>query len=301
MNEKQVLVSFIIVSYNSRALTIQTLKSIFEFHDRSDDTGYEVIVVDNNSSDDTEYFVKSEYPSAKWIQSGANIGFGRANNLGVKHSIGEYLLFINSDTIVSSDIAREFLGFYLKHNQDCILGARLVDINGNPNTSFCRAFPGVRLELGNLFSVFRGGACRYYNSTGEPIFLNGPVSGACFFMKKSTFNSLNGFDEDYFLYYEETDLFFRANKIGIEIISLPEPSLIHLEGGSENVKSRTLERSFVSKGIYFSKNVSKGQKVVSKLLFYINAFSRLIYYKVSGDKEKLYFWLEMLRLERKYV
>ncbi|PSW34963.1 hypothetical protein C9J21_03725 [Photobacterium phosphoreum] len=298
MKKNNIRISFIIVSYNSCELTIQTIESILRY---SNNEHYEVIVVDNNSMDNTEYHVKEKFPSVKWIQSGDNIGFGRANNLGVQYSLGDYLLFINSDTIVSSDIAAEFMTFFNSHDNDCILGARLIDINGNPNTSFSRNFPGIKYELENLLFFFYKQNNRFYNITEKPLFINGPVSGACFFMKKSTFNDLNGFNEKFFLYYEETDLFVRAKRNNIDIISLPQPCLIHLEGGSEKVKEKTLERSYLSKGLYFSLNISRSEYLIYKTFFYFNALSRLLFYFILRNKAKVNFWLTLLKLERKYV
>ncbi len=298
MSKKENLVSVIIVSYNTCELTLETLRTFYKSNRFS---SCEVLVVDNNSSDETEKKIKNQFKDVIFIQTGSNLGFGKANNLGVKYAKGDFLLFLNSDTIVNSSICEEFLIQYDSFQNESILGARIFDLDMNPNTSFCRTFPGAKQELNNLGALFHSQVGMYFNTTDKPLFLEGPVSGACFFMKKSLFESLGGFDPDFFLYYEETDLFLRAAKKGVSIIALDTPSLIHLEGGSETVKEVTLERSFVSKALYFEKNIGTYEACLTKLLFKLNAYLRIAIFALKKDKVKVDFWKLLVKLENRYL
>ncbi|UFK40599.1 glycosyltransferase family 2 protein [Pectobacterium parvum] len=289
-------VSIIIVSFNTLALTIQTIDSIIDI---CDENIYEIIVVDNSSSDGSEFVIKKKYPSVTFIQSGENLGFGKANNIGALYASGEFLLFLNSDVILLNDICTEFKKVILSYKKNDIIGASLYDVDLKPNTSFCRAFPGVKLELLNLIALILPSSYMFANKKNKNIIIDGPVSGACFFLSRDTFRKINGFDPDYFMYYEETDLFLRAKKIGSNIISSPFVRAIHLEGGSEGIKIKTLERGFKSKSMYYKKNLSKIERITCKVLFFINAYLRMIFFFKNPSKKN--FWKTLLDLENKYL
>ena len=96
-------VSIIIVNYNTKLLLADCLRTV---HQMTRDIRYEVIVVDNASSDDSEAYIKSQFPEVVWINSGGNIGFGRANNLGASYATGKYLFLLNSDTLLRNNAVR---------------------------------------------------------------------------------------------------------------------------------------------------------------------------------------------------
>lgn len=119
-------VSIIIVNYNTRQLLANCLASIFK---ETRDVSYEVIVVDNASSDGSRDFICLLYPQVIWINSGENLGFGRANNLGVKNAKGEYLFFLNSDTILLNNAIKVFWEYVHMHANDRlgVIGGWLLD------------------------------------------------------------------------------------------------------------------------------------------------------------------------------
>ena len=129
-------VSIVIVNYNTKVLLCDCLDSIFSLTKRID---FEVIVVDNASSDGSETYVRERFPSILWVNSGSNLGFGRANNLGVERAMGKYIFFLNSDTILLNDAVSLFFD-HMESNREKeslgVLGAYLLDKNGNVNISF---------------------------------------------------------------------------------------------------------------------------------------------------------------------
>ena len=121
-------ISIIIVNYNTCDLTLQCLQSVYE---KTVDVGFEVIVVDNASSDNSVEMIKKMFPQVKIIESVENLGFGKANNLGVKYANGDYLFLLNSDTILISNVIFEFYRFMQKSPQIAACGGNLIDASGN--------------------------------------------------------------------------------------------------------------------------------------------------------------------------
>ena len=123
-------VSIIIVNYNTKHLLEDCLSSLYALTQSID---FEVIVVDNASSDDSETYITRKFPQVKWINSGENIGFGRANNLGAKYADGKYLFLLNSDTLLLNNAIKAFYDYAETHSEEQIgaLGCWLVDSNHN--------------------------------------------------------------------------------------------------------------------------------------------------------------------------
>lgn len=236
-------VSVIIVNYNTCGLLADCLRTVRE-HTRS--CSYEVIVVDNGSTDGSEQLAV-EYPWIKWISSGANLGFGRANNLGVESATGKYLFFLNSDTLLGNDAISVFFRYMETHGKEVgAIGTFLTDAAGNPALSGC-SFPSVAMEWRYLFGrVFR----RKTALSMAEVYDVDMVTGADLFMPKSVFVRLGGFDPAIFMYYEETDLQLRMRRMGLKARLVPGASIKHLEGGSFGHKGLTPARFEMSQRSY---------------------------------------------------
>ncbi len=220
-------VSIIIVSYNTCSLLCDCIASVKAL---TKGCSYEIIVVDNASCDGSVEKVRSMFPDVTVIASSVNLGFGRANNLGVSHSCGDYLFLLNSDTVLLSDTVT-FLHEYMLKNADVYTaGCSLVKEDGcSPNISF-GTFPSASMEIQYLWS-------RLFRKSPGVVDMSVPfdvdfVSGADMMIPRSVFERSGGFDESFFLYYEETDLQKRfAAENGRRVI-VPGEKIIHLEGGS---------------------------------------------------------------------
>lgn len=263
MNTSKINVSVIIVNYNTHKLLEQCLSSIFQ---QTRGCNYEVIVVDNNSSDDS-HSVASLFP-VKWIQSPENLGFGKANNLGVQHASGEYLFFLNSDTILTNDAISEFYDFAINNRgiKFGAIGCRLTGTDGNYTMSFGQ-FPSIRFEWEYLLGKLRKNSesTDDKESAKEVDF----VTGADLFISKQLFDEIGGFDPNIFMYYEETDLQYRLNKKGYRQFVIPGPSIIHLEGGSFEHKGLSFNRFMMSQRSY-NYYVSKHFKGFHKYWYKLN-------------------------------
>lgn len=222
--DSKLSVSIIIVSYNTAALTLACIESIKTV---VKSCAYEIIVVDNASSDDSVRRIKQSYDDVVLIESEENIGFGRANNLGCQKAGGKYLFFLNSDTVLMNDPFEWFVSFYESHENVGALGGYLVDGKGEYTLS-----GGTTYSARKYLRIALDGVLRRKNDMELP-YLEQPqavdyVIGADLFVAKSLFERAGGFDSNIFMYFEDVELcarFMRINKVNYVI---PGPKIIHL-------------------------------------------------------------------------
>ena len=251
MSDGKIELSIIIISYNTAPITKNCLDSIKKSLEKSS-IGYEIIVVDNASTDQSiqtlQILKRSHLTTLQLIMNNKNVGFARANNQAVQIAQGQYLLFLNSDTVVLNDAIETLLKVY-KQNENNIqfLGGKLFNKDNTPQPS-AGPFYTLPVVFGALF--LRGdywGLTRY--SPDKLTEVNW-ISGACILTKKEYFQKIGGFDEDIFMYMDEIDLLYRAKKAGYRVWFTPLARFIHL--GSASSGGRTYPILQVYKGfIYF--------------------------------------------------
>jgi len=229
-------VSIIIVNYNSHPTIGRCLDAI---HQYVSGVTCEIIVVDNASSAESVRFIRENYPDARLIINNENKGFGAANNIGASQASGDYLFFLNPDAILLDNAVLRFYRFLEEEMPAAAgCGGNLIKEDKGPVTSYGN-FPSLLQEMGYIgfYRFFPG----YYEeklrlgktckNEKEP-FQVPFITGADIFIRKKVFQELGGFDEKFFLYYEETDLFYRLQKAGYVSYILPDVKIIHLEGTS---------------------------------------------------------------------
>ncbi|WP_294633490.1 glycosyltransferase family 2 protein [uncultured Bacteroides sp.] len=281
-------VSVIVVNYKTRDLTLQCLRSLFKY---TYGVKMEVIVVDNASQDDTPYSIRREFPQVRVVESQENLGFGKANNLGNTYAIGKYLFLLNSDTIVIHNIVRQFFEFMEIHPEYVSCGGNLLDRDG-VNCNVGGNFPSVMqefLSIGFHRLVPRWFKNRY--TLSKSVADSGMddicyVIGADMFIRKEIFDRFQGFDPAIFMYYEETDLYYRMHLEGLRSCILPYAPLIHLEGGSFGSHSRffnlrKIEMLLCSKCYFFRKHYSRKAVMTMKCYVAIGAIIRPHRYKCN--------------------
>jgi len=268
-------VSIIIVNYNTKSLINNCLKSIF---DLTIGIEFEVIIIDNASIDGSQQMLKEDFSQVNLIENKKNLGFGKANNLGAKIAMGKYLFFLNSDCILIENTVKAFYDFMEVNNADGsigVIGSMLFDKTMNTNTSY-QKFPTKTSEIKCLFiklfnSYFHTNISLPKNYNYRLSKFNNEVefiSGADMFMLKNKFDEFKGFDERFFLFYEETDLQKRMSKIGLKRIILRNQKIIHLEGCS----SKTISPSLISAILYrdsMYKYFRKHSSFILYNLFYV--------------------------------
>ena len=237
-------VSIIIINYNTKQMLADCLLSLYKF---TNEIKFEVIVVDNASTDGSERSISSLFPQVKWINSGGNIGFGRANNLGIKYATGKYLFLLNSDTLLLNNAVKAFYDYAESHTdkQLGILGCWLCDNDGKPNNSFGE-FPTPSSEIRYLLGKL---------GTNKAVQCGGNVDvdyiiGADMFIRRDIFEKFGGFDPHFFMYYEETDFQYRMAQKGYVHRVINTPQIVHLEGGSFSDKGLTFNRFVMAQKSY---------------------------------------------------
>jgi len=225
-------VSVIIVSYNSANYIRECLNSIFRLTRQP----VEIIVFDNASSDDTQDIIREEYPEVKLIESATNLGFAAANNRAARLASGKYLAFLNPDTVVERDWLEPLLKA-LESRSDIGAVTPMLVLGSDPDRiNAC----GNDIHFSGLTYCRDFGAPRY---EGEP-FEVAAVSGAAFMLRKDLFWALGGFEEHFFLYYEDTDLCLRLRLIGFCCVLVPNSKVRHDYHGVFNAqKIYYLERN----------------------------------------------------------
>jgi len=225
-----------------------------------------VIVVDNDSHDNSRDVVRRDFPWVRWIQSEQNLGFGRANNLGAKHATGKYLFLLNSDTVLLNNAIKIFYDYYEQNNHNgCIgaIGSYLLDDKLQPNHSY-GSFPSVKSEW---LYLFRFGQIK--NISTEIELSVDYITGADLFIPRDVFNLLEGFDRNIFMYYEETDLQNRMSKLGLRRIVIAGPKIIHKDGSSFGGDGLSFSR-FAMSQISFNYYMKKHSGILSRLWYVLN-------------------------------
>ena len=242
-------VSIVIVNYNTCALLKNCLNSVYSY---TKGVEFEVIVSDNGSSDGSIAMIKTTFPQVILLENNYNYGFGKANNIAQKYAKGKYIFYLNSDTILGNNAVKIFFDYWEKSPESKEIGGLgcLLTKNNYYVHSFA-AFPTKKSILtyyfravasssiiGKIYRLLRHNKRFVKNEVKQTndnlVCRNEYITGADLFLKN---NELSRFDENYFMYFEETDLqynnFYKHNK---KLIILYEPKIEHLEGGSDSKK-----------------------------------------------------------------
>ena len=268
---ERTLLSIIIVSYNTCELTCACVRSIY---DSEIESCFEVIVYDNASGDGSADSIASKFPDVKVIKSDTNIGFAAANNIAAEHACGDWLLLLNPDTLVLDNGISKLLGFANASGRRAIFGGASMTPEGETDFRSCWAQPslwGLTTQALGLSVV--GKRSRILNPDEIPDWERdtirnvGVITGCFLLVNQETWDELGGFDVDYFMYSEETDLCLRADKRGISRIFYPDARVLHIGGASERSKPHKTIKLFLGKRIYFEKHYSSfGSRYASAVL-----------------------------------
>jgi hypothetical protein len=230
-------VSVIIVNYNTRELLRNCLDSIKL---RTIGVQYEIIVVDNGSTDGSVEMIEERFREVRLIRNQRNIGFGRANNIAILESSAKYAFLLNSDTVLCNNAIKIFYDFMEQQENNNVFccGGALSKETGEAAASYGN-LPSLREALFAAFGLAK--LMPYYYSRNLSLCVtclrNAPfvvpyVAGADMFIRRSHLDIVGSFDEDFFLYFEETELSFRQNRRGRCSMIVPDAKIIHLGGKS---------------------------------------------------------------------
>jgi GT2 family glycosyltransferase len=242
--ENQLDVSVIIVNWNTKDLLRDCIASIYE---QAGEVAYEVIVVDNDSIDGSVDMVKSSFPDVILVENSENKGYAAGSNLGIRKARGRYVLILNSDTIICDAAIEKTVRYADAHPEAAVVGCQVRESAEEIQMTSFR-FP----SLLNLFLRVSGLAKAFSNNHffGREHMLwwqrNSErevdvISGMFMLVRRDAISEVGQLDEDYFLYFEETDWCYRFAKAGWKRLFWPGAKIIHLDGGGKSIGSRNLK------------------------------------------------------------
>jgi GT2 family glycosyltransferase len=251
-NDERPVISVIIVSYNTREMTIECLRTVYA---NLNDIRTEILVVDNNSRDGSADAIRAEFPNVHVIENERNTGFGAANNLAMRQAGGRYFLLLNSDAFLTPGALDSLLACAQSHPNAAVIGPRLSNEDGSLQVS-CFRFPSpTRAWLENLWisSLFShtapvGDYRRWPHDTERPV---DSVIGACMLVRREAFDQTGGFDEAFFMYQEETDWQKTLRERGWIVYFTPEAKVTHLGGASGKDEAARVNAHFFESLDYY--------------------------------------------------
>ncbi len=225
--------SIIIVNFNTKKLILDCIKSILFFPPR---VGYEIVVIDNASSDDSvnalEKFKTSKRLGAKLriIKNEENLGFAKANNVGIKSAHGRYVLLLNSDTKVKKNSVDNLYNFASTKSFAGVVGPKLLNGDGSVQSSIYH-FPTAVRAIREFWLGERGAYEKYKLEGDEPVAVDALVMAA-FLLTPRVISEVGLLDERYFMYFEDLDYCRKVKSMGLKVYYLPNSEIVHLHGRS---------------------------------------------------------------------
>lgn len=274
--------SVIILNYNVRYFLEQCVLSVLKALENIDG---EIIVIDNNSSDDSCKMMQSLFPNITLIKNKENLGFPKGNNIGVSQAKGEYICILNPDTVVSENTFAKILNTKNWQLNTGIIGCKLIDGTGKFLPESKRGIPTPYVAFTKIFGLYKISNIfgKYYaqhlneNQSGKVAIL----VGAFMFMKRELYNEIGGFDENCFMYSDDIDLSYMAIKKGKTNYYFHETTVIHYKGESTIRDSKYIKRFQEAMNFFYKKHFSKS--VIFDIFMKIGAF---IFSNIKKNQQK---------------
>jgi GT2 family glycosyltransferase len=258
------ILSVVIVSYNVKYFLEQCLSSLKKAIEGIPALAAEVFIIDNASSDGSPDFLEPLFPDFHFIRNKENIGFARANNEMIRGCKGEFVLFLNPDTIVAEDSLAVCISFLRDHADAGALGVRMIDGAGRFLRESKRGFPYPATSffkmtgLSRLFPRSKTFSSYYMGHLDDDSTQKVEVlSGAFMMIKKSVLDKTGGFDEQFFMYAEDIDLSYRIDKAGLSNYYLPATTIIHFKGESTQKDIRYVKMFYSAMQLFIKKHFGR--------------------------------------------
>jgi hypothetical protein len=249
--------SLIIINYKTLKLTTDCLQSLFLLPNQEN---LEIIIIDNASEDGSIEKLEMEFGSkVKIIKNKKNLGFAAANNQGAAISNGEFLIFLNSDTIIKEDFLNVCANVLNKHPEIGIISPQLKLLSGEVQRAACGIFP-------NLYNLLT------QKTKAEPVldketefYITDWVSGCALMISRDLFQKIGGWDDHFFLYYEDIDICKKAALVGFKSAIALKTSIIHLGGQSLKINPQKNKIYYQSQDYYFKKYYNVATRLLIKV------------------------------------
>ncbi len=288
--------SIIIVNYNVKEFLQNLLHSIEK---ASRNLSTEIIIVDNTSDDGSVEFIHEKFPDVKLIANQKNLGFGKANNIGLREAKGQFILLINPDTLVAEDTFDKMIEFFNNHPEVGLAGCKILNPDGTLQLACRRSFPGPWTsftKVTGLSTLFpKSKIFAKYNLTyldENQTYEVDAISGSFMMMRREVYEKIGGFDEMFFMYGEDLDLCYRVQKAGYKVFYVHSTQIIHYKG--ESTKRSSLDETkmfYNAMHLFVKKHLSSSflveiilrSAIVVRSVFAFIAVRKLIFLSVILD------------------
>ena len=276
-DDQVVDMSIVLVCWNNKAYLDPCLKSLYESGLKS---SFDVVVVDNGSTDGSQQMLTEKYPDVMLIQNEGNVGLGKASNQGIEATSGRYVLLLNNDTLVNGPALDVLVEYLDSHPEAGATAGKLL----NPDNSFQSGFASFSTLLEEFLIVTHIGELLWtgYPSHGDSneVKDTGWMSSACLLVRRTALDQIGLLDESYFIYGDEADLQYRLKKAGWKVVFLPNSSIIHFGGRSMD---RWKRRKMVYRGkmMFYKKNYGFLSTLLLRLMFFIMSLLKLLVWCVG--------------------
>lgn len=281
-------ISIIVVNWNGLKDTLKCLDSLHQLNYFN----YEIIIVDNGSSDDSITVIKESFPHIQIIETKKNLGFAGGNNVGIKKALenkADYIFLLNNDTIVDKNICLNFVSFIKNNNKAGILGARIYKMN---QMDYIDHQGGKWNQNIAEFESYNSKSNENLNDNRQVDY----VTGCAFFIKKEVVETIGFLEEKFFLMWEETDYCYRAKKKGFEIWAIPSAIIWHKVSSSFiGGKPHTHYYWWRNRLFWINRNLSNKEKkhlfktiLLKEIahIFKLNFIKSIEYYFIKHSKSK---------------
>lgn len=263
-------ISIIVVNFNAEKLLKECLESLYR---ETQDTSFDVWVVDNNSRDDSVRMVREDFPEVNRIENDDNLGFSKANNQAITGSASDYILLLNPDTVVRDRAIDRMVAFMDAHPDVGISGCRVLNKDGSLQPACRRSVPTPKVafyHLSGLSKLFPNSMIMAkYNLTyldPDQSHEVDAVSGAFLLIRRAVVDQIGLLDEVFFIYGEDVDWCVRAKNAGWKVMYHPEAEILHYKGGCSANSRRTTYEFYRAMYLFHRKHFAKDHSPVTNLL-----------------------------------
>lgn len=294
--------SVIVLNYNTKQLTANCLKSLEKNLSSELKKQSEVILVDNHSSDGSAIYIKQKFPWVKLVESKKNLGFTGGNNLGIKKSKGDFVLLLNSDTLISRNSLENLLAF-MENSSFAIGSCKLTNEDGSfqPNSGNLPKLGAIFMWLSNLDDLlnkfglkvptFHQKILKYYQDARQV----GWVSGSVMIIRQSLFRKVGLLDEKLFMYAEDVEFCLRASRAKQSIGWTNQATITHLGGRSSYNSALTQWQGEFAGLIYiYKKYYGLPKRILLRFMIYLFTTLRIIAYLLRGKIKYSLTYLKIL-------
>lgn len=268
--------SIILVNWNTKDILKQTILSILN---ETKSIDYEIIVVDNNSRDGSVEMIKKDFPSVVLIENKVNKGFAGGNNAALKIARGEYLMLLNSDTIVLNQALEKLVKFLDENKDVMMIGPKLVGKGGEFQEVCRKNLPNIKNSFLYLFGIKnkRENSYRTKTNPDESGYWES-ISGATMMIRREVYEKIGGLDERYFMYAEDIDYCKRVFDMGWKTYYLSSASIVHLGGESSKQRStKSLYYFYKTMWQYYKKHLYKENNIIINYIVFLGIYTLFVY------------------------